>query len=447
MLLIAFALCGCEYFSGSTAGKIIPPPEDPLLFAGDWGSVQIASNAIVIDGNYWEAPSYRIKRVDAKSYMDVKNIDASAIPAYGLETVDVITVFAAGSYLGEFMIIDESAMLFFVQNNELFLKKIAGQASTEPPETYLKPEGPGEAAKETTSGALIGIRSKTQQGGFSYRTLWIAASAGGVRQILESEHLFFPRMSGFWECVSIDSFTNGTFSNVLIANGAFAKASDEKEAISMDAIWYIGNDYVSVESTAGGVSQLHVTPVDSLPSHVKIKVADMLGENGRAAYANARGETIESLAGKDAIVVAPDNYGENFGLTRERGHWKLVGRVNYKDAVQGFCHVDFDLKTIPPHMLVFYDNLALNWNRVKDRVPDALDAFTSPDKNIALVQTKNKLIVYTIGNEQLSASPIGEIELAEEETIVMAEWATSKYVDSWEKAFAAYGAHAQPPYR
>jgi hypothetical protein len=77
---------------------------------------------------------------------------------------------------------------------------------------------------------------------------------------------------------------------------------------------------------------------------------------------------------------------------------------------------------------------------MKDRVPDATDAFTSPNNDIALVITKAKLMIYRIRPGQLSETPIAEIQLSEGTEIVMAEWALGSYVDSWEASFINYGA-------
>ncbi|MCL1808711.1 MAG: hypothetical protein FWG42_02965 [Clostridiales bacterium] len=490
LLVFSLMLCGCEYFAGVSAGKIIPPPGKASPYAGKWevvevfgqekpegdeaaqwtgGSVQFSEDAIVFGGQFWESPSYRIKRVDAEAYISTKNIAAQGVQAEGVkagnaDTADVITIFASGSYLGEFMILDELNMIFFVQNNELLLKKIADEADAQLRDVYSEAQGTDSNGGKTVSGVLIGLRAKAPQGYYTYRTLWIAASSEGVRSVLKSDHIFFPRMSGFWECVTEDVLDSGNWINMLNAHGAFTKGmavqetdteseptsegtqADEDEqpdvvqpSQAFNAIEYIGNDYVAVESVSDGIGKLHVLPVDSLPSPVRIRVADLLGGNGGSAYENARAEAILALKNEGVNVFVPDELGENFGLMREKGHWKLIGRVNYQsEEVSG--HFDFDLKTIPPGKLIFFDNLALNWNRIKDRVPDALDAFTSPNQSIALVKTKNKIVVYAIGNEQLSVDSLGEIELAEDETIVMAEWATAVYVDSWERAFAAYGA-------
>ncbi|NLV22733.1 MAG: hypothetical protein GXY49_12270, partial [Syntrophomonadaceae bacterium] len=115
--------------------------------------------------------------------------------------------------------------------------------------------------------------------------------------------------------------------------------------------------------------------------------------------------------------------------------WQLQGRVNYY-ASSAPATVDFNINFIPPANLVFYDTLYPGWQSIKDRVPNALDAVTSPNKDIAVVKTKSRLYIFSINGQQLNSSPLGEIPLQEGTTIIMAEWATGFYVDDWEKNFS-----------
>src|SRR5699024_7683203 len=90
---------------------------------------------------------------------------------------------------------------------------------------------------------------------------------------------------------------------------------------------------------------------------------------------------------------------------------------------------------IPPKELVMYDELSVSWNEVKHRVPEALDVFTSPNEDIALILTHNNILIYTIDQGKLSKEYIRKIKLNDSEAVVMAEWATGKYIYTWEEEF------------
>ena len=231
--------------------------------------------------------------------------------------------------------------------------------------------------------------------------------------------------------------------NVAVKDLAAAKdrvsARTESPAAESIVIDYIGNDYVAIENNTGGTAQLQVLPVDKLSSPIGIKVADLLGPAGLKAYHSGREQAVQTLYSQGTTLINADVNEDNFGLTRKNGHWHLQGRVNYYDnSTPGT--MEFNINFLPPANLVFYDTLYPSWQSIKDRVPNALDAFTSPNKDIAVIKTKSKLYFFGINGEQLGSVPLRKIELEEGTTIIMAEWATGFYVDDWEKNFLTNGA-------
>jgi len=483
MLMI---LGGCSELpgaSGTSAGKIIPPPDGVSPFEGKWTvveelgteeepestvrqwtgrSVQFSEDCVALDDTIWDKISYKIKRVDTADYLELKYTSYSAVFVREEQQVEVVTVYADDNYLGEAMKIDDFNMVFFTQDIGLLLTKVSDEADLMLGSSASTGQNLIQDSNQRTSGVLLGLRISGETG-YTYRTLWVAADHGQMHPVLMSENLFFPRTSGFWELDIRDISAEGEMSNILSARNMTLRALEvenegavtEKDQIegqgeykaneemiidsSQKTIEYIGNDYIVVEKNDDGVNRLTVLPVDNLSSSTKVKLSDLLGKKGMDSLLSAREQAVYALRSNGIQLFERDGFGENFGLTRKNGHWIPVGRINYQnDGAPD--HKDFDIKVVPPLNLVSYDTLVLSWPKIKDRVPDALDAFTSPNKDIALVQTKNKLTVYNIGAEQLSEHPLAELDVPEGATVIMVEWATGSYVESWGNSFLSYGA-------
>jgi hypothetical protein len=72
---------------------------------------------------------------------------------------------------------------------------------------------------------------------------------------------------------------------------------------------------------------------------------------------------------------------------------------------------------------------------MKDKVPQALDIYTSPNKDLAVVLTQNEIMLFDIENRTLSNTPAAKFQLADGSSVVMAEWSTGDYVPAWGKSF------------
>lgn len=128
------------------------------------------------------------------------------------------------------------------------------------------------------------------------------------------------------------------------------------------------------------------------------------------------------------------NLEENFALFRKTGHWYFMGRVKLPENAQ-VPYLDFNINLLPPAELVMYDELHLSWTDIKDRIPDAVDAYTSPNRDLAVILTRNQLLIYTMSYGTLGEVPLKKLQLQEGDSVVMAEWALGDYMENWEKTF------------
>lgn len=459
-------LGGCVASPDASAGRIIPPVTQRCPLEGKWKVLQELDNrgkagewlhseaqftvgAAFFGGYVWNQPSYKIKRVNTEAYLLTKYIPLADDFIPETQEVEVITVYSAANFLGEFMKIDDISMISFVQDKAFLLRKVAAKADESLRAADRETPMAVEDGNGQSSGVLLGLKVPVDNG-YRYQTLWVATDQQFLNPILTANDIFFPRSSGFWELKvqNVPSASNNSY--ILLARDLAIKAQKmqpveemmdyagiEPKIISID---YIGNDYLALEIETAGRNELRILPVDKIASPMGIKVIDLLGEKGLEAYRRTREQLVSALQRHQGVtLIAEDADGENIGLKRKNGHWYLMGRINFQRG-STFTYQDFQLNIIPPATLIFYDRLTLSWQNIKDRVPGAMDVFTSPNKDIALIKTRNKLYVYPVTDQRLESKPLAELELKEGTAVIMAEWATGSYVGNWEKAFLSYGA-------
>lgn len=464
VLLLLPLLGGCNDLTGTTAGKILPPAYETCPLEGKWtvmeelaaegyGSasglhfesvpLQFSREMVIIGDKLWKQPSYKIKKVNSRDYLLTRYIVLDDYLASIDQTLKVITLFADANYLGEFMKIDEGTVVAFVQNRVLLLKKVAERADDSSTAAKLMAANI-DYDNTGTSGVFLGLRIPSHND-YTYKTVWIAADDKQLRPVLSRDDIFFPRLSGFWE-LRVESGGSPGRAELRARNVAIKEAAEENVAVPSAAvdtqsivIDYVSNDYVTVARNISGMDKLQVLPVDQISSPLGIKAVDLLGETGAVAYRHGRQQGLQILHSQGITMIDKDASEDNFGLTRRNGHWHLQGRINYHHNDTP-ATLEFNINFIPPESPKFYNTLYLSWQSIRDRVPNATDAFTSPNKDIAVIKTTHKLYLFGISGEQLDSVPRGEIDLPEGTSIIMAEWATGFYVDEWEKNFINNGA-------
>ncbi|KUO71330.1 MAG: hypothetical protein APF77_24570 [Clostridia bacterium BRH_c25] len=476
-LLIMLFAAGCADGSRESADKIASPMNRLVPVAGTWevaGAIesgalkleelpepwpgkelQFSADYVLLGDNILEKPRYKIKRVNKEEYLLYGH---KAFPRE-LDTpdreLDIITVTDEDKFLCEIIRIGSEALILEIDNRSLYLKKISDKVSKRSDIKYHEIAGSLDPAADNgkgmpKTGVLVGFcspdtgRNNKGDNAYNYRTLWIASTDKKLHPMLDIEDILFPRRSGFWRME-----TTGT----ITAHPVATEQKEEKTDMSVEPakedaetgsitrrIRYVGNDYVSIESKGLDTSEstLQVLPIDSLPGIKAVKISDLSGEAGAASMEEGRKKAIEALKADDGSLAGNIGQNASFGLERKMGHWFFKGRINYrKDGKAGFA--DYNINVIPPKELIFFDELSVPWTAVKDRVPEAVDVFTSPNRDIALVITKTELVIFGISNGKLENQPLGNAPLKGGETVVMAEWATGRYVEAWENSFVDNG--------
>ena len=410
------------------------------LFHGD---------AVVIGDRYILEPSYKTRRVNLSDYLLYNFKTDSDYLGIKEEEVDIISVLGDNKYFVEFIKYNEEEMIIFAEERFFFLKRTIKEVSKEEIERYIDIERSllkainSQELKSLNTGILLGIKSYNYDEinkieDWEYKTVWIKSNNKSLDPIHEIKDLLVPRKKGFWMIDVKREDNGGSFSDKINSNSRVLF----KEEMLLDTnlafqrtisppilrnILYIGNDYISTEviNKSNNKKTLEVYPIDNIEKGSPIGISDIIGEEGLESFKENGEDFIQNNEG-----LSLDE--ESFGLVRRNGYWIMKGRINYN--IEGKeIYKDYNIKTIPPKEIVNYDDLYIPWNAIKARFPNAIDAFTSPNEDIIIIETRNKILIYPVQDNKILEEELGSIEKDYNDTIIMAEWSTDRYTNIWEE--------------
>ncbi|NLV87786.1 MAG: hypothetical protein GX021_00260 [Tissierellia bacterium] len=420
-------------------------------------------SAVVVDKDFILEPSFIYKNVNISDYLLYKYKISSEYLNLTEEEGEVISISSNNQFFYEFIKYSEDELFFFNEDKFYFLRKVVDEVSKEEIERYISVEhslmriSNIEEVDTLRSGVLLGIKSYdydeiNDEDNWTYKTIWIRTNNRNISSIYEMDSLLVPRKKGFW---TIDVKRNKNDNSIIDEIKAIEKRKYPEEyfddvklftfeyGIEMDlasiepsiikTILYIGNDYICVEETnlANNRKALKTYPIDYLDNGKAIKISDVLGDEGLKTFV----EGAQSIMKSDSSMFLDE---ESFGLFRRNGYWIMKGRINYHvDGEE--LYKDFNIKTIPPKELVNYDELVIPWNKIKSKIPEAIDAFTSPNEDIIIVVTRNNLQIYAIENNEISSKELGRVRLNSSDSIIMAEWSLGRYTTLWEEVIRSQG--------
>lgn len=497
LCLMLFFLVGCSSTTTSFEAMIMPPEPENNPVEGVWHvnrslnsgfisaemkdrnewigkTVEFSKEGVNIAGQFWSKPGYMVTRTDAQEYFMYRYgilLDELDITS---KEVFVITISSENKYLYEFVKLNDKDAVMIVQDNVLLMEKTSDKVESF---AFEQPDGNEDDTyknlysnnKLISSGVLLGIRSekekdtgRVQEGEkiYSYKTLWISTENRVLDDILETADIFLPRRSGFWKIEPRRQVKGAYLEDnlkvytpyMLVARSRYCTEfktdredfEEDEDENTFKTIQYISNDYISLEITPSEKNndgdesfygkRYKILPVDNTTNTKGMKISEFVGESGELALKKARAELLATLKEQGIEEVDNDIAEENISLTRKMGHWFIKGRMNYK-ADSNITSADFLINVIPTKELVWYDTLCISWSSIKSRVPGAVDAYTSPNKDIAVIVTGEKLHIYPIADDKLGNNQLASIKLKENDSLVMAEWALGDYVELWEKSF------------
>lgn len=368
-------------------------------------------------------------------------------------------------------------MLLFVDGQRLISLLRINQPMYDEHSQHTTAHEPVKESWETSirSALLLGLRTDLPAAGSkqeysTYRTVLIAPEHNRLQKTAEGEGILMPYKLDFWKLGSQRVMDEEKEAWTLTASKAAGhpKFEDERASAEFSAkpiklsekLLFAGNRYITVAQTvqtqdpASGkaikyeyvwVKELmHIAPTKKAISLTPLKEPHVSLRGLLAVYAEPTLQelkpTLPAQPGEsDTAVGAADPLGESWSIVRKQGQW-IAQLADYGSAENLNGTIGYRLRDVPielPTSVVAHDKLAVSWNEIKRLQPSAIDVFSSPKHDFVAVVTDRSIIIYPY-IEQMIPSQLMTIPLQPNESVVMAQWATDQYVESWKRQAEAF---------
>ena len=484
LLACILLFTGCQMESLNSVQTIVPPVNDAIPIQGTWEikdyksisdlqeGDEIASSAkkllgkaaifthdwARVAGESTTGVQYQIRRVNAGDYfLFHHNIDARELNIQK-EDIEIISITSDGVLFFDIIRVDDTKAVIYMDKCFYLLEKVSDGIEEVHDEKGMDPSEDKDdrhmGDKVIRSGVFLGLRSTVSSNDdedrygsrSSYRTIWISSYNRKIESVLETSNLFIPRRSGFWKLDVGTRIIGGFLQDYFILSPVDYihfnepdKGDQIRPLIGKNIkknILFVSDDYIAIEysETPGDEikepDRYRVLPLDDANSQKGITISNIADEGMEDIFYKSAQSYLVSRGRKISGDLREMAREDNFTVARRNGHWILKGRLDIDGNSE-----DFNIGLMPEGKLLNYDKLHVTWDEVKERIPMALDAYTSPAKDILIAVTGNFIMVYPIEDGQIAEKPIRKIGIKKGETVIMAEWATGDYVPRWEKSF------------
>ena len=416
------------------------------------GSVKISNNTIELGNKIYDDVKYKLKFVDSDYVLSYEKKYTLKDLGVNNDNIKIYSITYDNNLLCEIIYTGKKKSYIYYQGILFDISFNNDKDSDKESKKAIKAND--TESKDGTllsEGFLLGLRSKPDSKNNmyvseSYRTIFISSKNGKFQRIKQRNNIIFPRKSGMWELKKnyYKNNNNDIYCEYFSVNNVNSNSSDENSHIldklpagttEKQQINYVGSDYVATEIESNSKNAescvYKVLPVDNLMADNGINISDVYNNSEVLKFEKEYKKACANIVNKSEI---PKNINySNFTIKRDSGKWILLGRISpiSSDGVEKNFYLDIS----PNGVFVSDDTLTVPWKIIKGEIPLLVDAFTSPSGNMAIIISENEISIYQIKDGVLSEQPLDRVELNNGESVVMAKWCKSNYVDKWSSVF------------
>lgn len=294
--------------------------------------------------------------------------------------------------------------------------------------------------KKNDIALLLGIKTprKDKNGNsyYTYRTVLIRRNNKQKPLIYSIKNLLIPRTTGFWmvgqEHIIDDIGTRDVLFSYSIAVGNKESSRYLLGDKNNNSIIYLGKDHVALEiyDYISSERTYGIFDLNRLSDNTKLSILDIAGEVGVQTLKDETAKILSASTIEGDLVEDLDI--SNIGIKRTNDRWNFISNINMR-VNNNLQTREFRINLIPTIDIIDQDSLSVAWDAIRTKLPGAIDAYTSPDKSVLIVQNNNELLAFDLNDGIISNDSFMSARINENDRIVMAQWIIGEQASVWEE--------------
>ncbi|CAM4469166.1 hypothetical protein [Paenibacillus tarimensis] len=305
---------------------------------------------------------------------------------------------------------------------------------------------------------LIALRKDTagREGEMSsaYRTLLVTADDSLPKKVAEDSGILMPYRTNFWrvEVGRVDlgqgeyqvagAYNTQTNKKLDKPLKLYSKEGNPREIVR-ERIDYVGNRYIALtrEIAAPGVKGEHDKRQEKQETTWVMEVSQLgqarelgsltAGTEHHAVASAGPDQPLAAFLSNEEDMPMGTELIHNWTLTRKPGRWIAEKLLMPGTAAAAPLLQEIEQELDPT--IVQHNQLDIPWNDIRAVEPAAVDAYTSPAGNLAVIMTDRRLLFYGMKDQSLTNLGFEEA-VGQDERIIMVQWAiVPRYVEMWKE--------------
>lgn len=426
---------------GSYAIKSMEPlgevNEESIKRYEDKPNLYISPDLVKFGDLVSQDPKFKSRYLDFSKLIKSTNIEAEGLENLGQGQVYTIS---DGQFLYQnFFVIDEKSLAMvsdgILFKFEKFSEKVGDdiyKSAEKKVENRLTKDNMDEEKRQKL--ALIGLKKpeKDTDGNtyFNYYTILIHEDVIGDFSAYAINGLFIADKNSFYLAGMVHEDKDQAQDLFYLESLASGESKKEYYKIGdgeANHILYIDDEYLCIETKNYGSipRKYRLYKLSRLDEENSLSVKDIAGDKGLDSFIDSTARTISKNNIEAQTIDLVDIY--NLGLTRNKGQWLFKSNLIIPED-EKIVVTDYTLDIVP-NIEIADDEISLGWDQIQNMFPGSIDAYTSPDKSMIIVQKSQELVVHPLKNGIIGKRHKLAISLEELDRIVMSSWVEGPRVD------------------